>query len=61
LSTPVLIAILILGILIVIGNTMIAVAFLRGRKGNFRDLELRDGKSMDELHERVQALKDRDK
>jgi hypothetical protein len=52
----VLIAALILAAVLLIANTLLAVAFLRGRRGNFRTLQGRDGEAMDELHRRVQDL-----
>ncbi|MCL4530332.1 MAG: hypothetical protein M1282_13070 [Chloroflexi bacterium] len=55
-STAVLIIALILVIVIIAGNTMIAVAFLRGRKDNFKNLNTRDQDAMDELHRRVEEL-----
>ncbi len=55
-STAVLIIALILALVIIAGNTMIAIAFLRGRKDNFKNLNMRDQDSMDELHRRVEEL-----
>lgn len=56
-STAVLIVALILVIVILVGNTMIAVAFLRGRKDNFKGgTRGRDDEAMDELHRRVEEL-----
>jgi hypothetical protein len=47
---------LLLAMAILVGNTMIALAFLRGRRGKFTSLQGRDHENMDELHRRVQAL-----
>ena len=55
-STAVLIIVLVLALVILAGNTMIAVAFLRGRKDNFKGLRGRDDSAMDELHQRVQEI-----
>ncbi len=55
-STAVLIIALILVMVILVGNTMIAVAFLRGRKDNFKSMSGRDDEAMDELHRRVEEL-----
>jgi hypothetical protein len=55
-STAVLVALLILVLVILVGNTMIAVAFLKGRRGEFHGMRGRDDEAMDELHERVQKL-----
>jgi len=51
-----LIVVLLLALIILIGNTMMAIAFLRGRRGGFRSLQGRDREAMDELHARVQEL-----
>ncbi len=58
-STPVLIAALILVVVILIGNTMIAIAFLRGRRDHFRSLSKGEEEAMNELHRRVQELLDK--
>ena len=55
-STPVLVIALILALVILIGNTMIAVAFLRGRRDKFNGLRGRDDAALDELHRRVQEI-----
>ncbi len=55
-STAILIIVLILALVILIGNTMIAVAFLRGRKDNFKNLGSRDDSALAELHQRVQEI-----
>ena len=52
-------ALMIVGLLLVlvvlVGNTMIAVAFLRSR-GGWNGMQGRDREAMDELHRRLQAL-----
>ena len=55
-STAILVIALILVLAILVGNTMIAVAFLRGRKDDFKTLRGRDDAAMDELHRRVQDI-----
>ncbi|MGA7193848.1 MAG: hypothetical protein WBW94_09465 [Anaerolineales bacterium] len=55
-STAILVILLILVLVILAGNTMIAVAFLRGRKDNFKNLRGRDDDALDELHRRVQEI-----
>jgi hypothetical protein len=55
-STAILVILLILVLVILAGNTMIAVAFLRGRKDNFKGLRGRDDEALDELHRRVQEI-----
>ena len=55
-TTGILIILLILALAILAGNTMIAVAFLRGRKDNFKGTRGRSGEDMDELHRRVEKL-----
>jgi hypothetical protein len=55
-STAILVVLLILVLVILAGNTLIAVAFLRGRKDNFKGLRGRDQAAMDELHRRVQEI-----
>jgi hypothetical protein len=57
LENPVFLGIIALVALALIFNgTMIAIAFLRGRKGNIEDALNRDKKSMDELRKRVEEL-----
>jgi len=51
-----LIVALLLVVIILVGNTMIAIAFLRGRRGDFKSVQGRDSEAMEELHKRVQAL-----
>lgn len=46
---------LVLILIILVGNTMIAVAFLRSR-GGWKGMQGRDREAMDELHERVQEM-----
>jgi hypothetical protein len=46
---------LVLVLIILVGNTMIALAFLRSR-GGWKGLQGRDRDAMDELHKRVEAL-----
>ncbi len=52
----VLAALLVLALVILAGNTLIAVAFLRGRKGNQNSARKGENKALDELHPRVQEL-----
>ena len=54
-NPAVLVVLLILALVILAGNTLLALAFLRGRRGNSKTM--REGDSaMDELHARVQRL-----
>ncbi|HUI89990.1 MAG TPA: hypothetical protein VLX61_14830 [Anaerolineales bacterium] len=55
-SIAILAIVLILVLVILAGNTMIAVAFLRGRKDHFKTLGGRDDAALDELHRRVQEI-----
>ena len=55
-STAVLVVVLILAMVILVGNTLIAVAFLRGRKNNSKSFPSAENKALDELHRRVQGL-----
>ena len=55
-TAGILIILLILALVILAGNTMIAVAFLRGRKDNFKGTRGRNDEDMDELHRRVEEL-----
>ena len=55
------IVLLLLVLIILVGNTMIAIAFLRGRGGDFKSIQGRDREAMDELHRRVQSLPGRRK
>ncbi|HSR21371.1 MAG TPA: hypothetical protein VLL49_10705 [Anaerolineales bacterium] len=55
------IVLLLLVLLILVGNTMMAIAFLRNRPRNLRSIQRRDSQAMDELHRRVQELASRDK
>jgi hypothetical protein len=52
----VLIAVLLLALVILIANTLMAVAFLRGRRGDFGSIHGREDDAMEELHKRVQEL-----
>jgi hypothetical protein len=51
---------LLLVLIILVANTMIAVAFLRSR-GGWKGMQGRDREAMDELHKRVQTLPPRPK
>jgi hypothetical protein len=55
-STAVLVALLVLILVILVGNTMIAVAFLKGRRGDFKGMRGRDEEARDELHRRVEKI-----
>lgn len=55
------IVLLLLVLLILVGNTMMAIAFVRSRPRNLRSIQRRDSQAMDELHRRVQELASRDK
>ncbi len=55
-STPLLVIILLLALALIVTNVMIAIAFLRGRKDNFKSLSGREDKSIEELHQRVKDL-----
>ncbi len=55
-TTGILIVLLILALIIIAGNTMIAVAFLRGRKDVFKGTRGKNDEAMEELHRRVEAL-----
>jgi hypothetical protein len=52
----VLIAVLLLALVILAANTLLAVAFLRDRKGGFRSLRGHGDDALEELHKRVQEL-----
>jgi hypothetical protein len=52
---------LILSLVILVGNTMIAIAFLRSRRSNLSSAKGREQDAMDELHRRVQDLTNRGK
>jgi hypothetical protein len=60
-SAAVLVVVLILAMVILVGNTLIAVAFLRGRKNNSKSFRGSENKALDELHQRVQGLSRRSK
>jgi len=53
--TPLMILGLVLVLLILAGNTMLAIGFLRSR-GGWKGIQGRDDEAMDELHKRVQSL-----
>lgn len=53
--TPLLLLGLVLVLLILVGNTMLAIGFLRSR-GGWKGLQGRDREAMDELHRRVRSL-----
>ncbi len=55
-TAGILIILLILALVILAGNTMIAVAFLRGRKDNFKGTRGRNDEDVNELHRRVEEL-----
>ena len=55
-TTGILIVLLILTLVIIAGNTMIAVAFLRGRKDVFKGTRGKTDEDMEELHHRVEEL-----
>ena len=60
-SPAVLAVLLILAVLILVGNTLIAIAFLRGRKTPQASSRGAENKALDELHRRVQELGKRPK
>jgi hypothetical protein len=55
-NPAVLVVLLILALVILAGNTLLALAFLRGRRGNSKRTRGGDDNAMDELHARVQRL-----
>ena len=55
-STAILIVLLILALVILLGNVMLAMAFLRGRNVRKQSPEAGGSGAMDELHKRVQEL-----
>jgi hypothetical protein len=56
-NNPAVVAVLlILAVVILVGNTLIAVAFLRGRKNNLKSFPGANNEALDELHERVREL-----
>lgn len=59
--SAVLVIALILSLVILVGNTMLAIAFLRGRRSNWKSSQGRQQDDMDELHRRVQELADKHK
>ena len=56
-----LVIVLILSLVILVGNTMLAIAFLRGRRSNLKSTQEGQQDAMDELHRRVQDLTDKNK
>lgn len=54
-----LIIVLLLSIVILVGNTMIAIAFLRNRRNGMHTRREREQDAMEELHRRVQDLTNR--
>jgi len=61
-NSPAVMAVLvILAVLILVGNTLIAIAFLRGRKHPQGSSRGAADKALDELHRRVQELRQRPK
>jgi prefoldin subunit 5 len=56
-----LVIVLILSLVILVGNTMMAIAFLRSRRSKLKSSQSKDQDAMDELHRRVQELADRRK
>jgi hypothetical protein len=57
--SAVMIVVLVLSIAILVGNTMIAIAFLRNRRKNMRTRRESEQDAMEELHRRVQDLTER--
>ncbi len=55
-STGVIILVLVVSIVILVGNTMIAIAFLRGRENNYKNQKQHKDQELDELHRRVEEL-----
>lgn len=47
---------LVASVVILVANTMLAIAFLRGRRGNGKSTRSSQQDAMDELHRRVQDL-----
>ena len=56
-----LVILLILSLVILVGNTMMAIAFLRTRRSHLKSAQGGEQDAMDELHRRVQELADRRK
>ena len=54
--SAVLVVVLILSLVILVGNTMLAIAFLRGRRNDLKSSQQGQQDAMDELHRRVQDL-----
>jgi flagellar basal body-associated protein FliL len=55
-STAILIVLLLLALIVLLGNVMMAMAFLRGRRDRTKPSEADGSAAMDELHKRVQEL-----
>jgi hypothetical protein len=60
-NPAVLAALLFLALVILAGNTLLAVAFLRGRRDRSGSPRAGDDNAMDELHARVQELEQKRK
>jgi hypothetical protein len=60
-NPTVLLILLVLALVILAGNTLIAVAFLRGRRRGPQSRRRGDDQDMEELHARVQRLERRGK
>jgi hypothetical protein len=56
-NPAVLTVLLLLVLAVLVGNTLIAIAFLKGRGSNFRGVRGRDDQALEELHQRVQDLR----
>jgi hypothetical protein len=54
--SAVLIALLLLAAAILVGNTLIAIGFLRSRRNHFTTTRGGDAAAIDELHRRVKEL-----
>ena len=57
--SAVMIIVVILSIVVLVGNTMIAIAFLRDRRNKTRTRRQTEQDAMEELHRRVQELTER--
>jgi hypothetical protein len=51
---------LLLAVAILVGNTMIAIAYMKSRRGNSGFFRGQDDKAMDDLHDQVQKLHEKD-
>jgi hypothetical protein len=56
-ATAVLVVLLLLALIILAGNVMMAIAFLKGRKGDIHGVRGHDDAAIDELHQRVQEFR----